>query len=169
MASGTMKSTAASSHSVTDPGPACAAAGIQRVPTMHVMAKNVMSRSPSSRFSCGAFHSASSIQAPHLGVEFAADAPQSFAQKLRFSTQPDADVAFQAEVRAGNNQHALLHADALRELQARGWRLIAHQAQRARLRFAKGQKTAETGGPLAHDRQVVPQNRTRARVELLAV
>ena len=65
MASGTMKSNAASSHRVTDPGPAWAAAGIQRVPTMQVMANNVRSRSPSSRFSCGAL---SSIHALDLGV-----------------------------------------------------------------------------------------------------
>src|SRR5450631_3205471 len=110
MASGTMKSTAASSHSVTDPGPACAAAGIHRVPTMHAMAKNVMSRRPSSRFSCGA---ASPIPLPKLGLEFDAYPAQTFVQKFRFSTKPDPDVTFQPEVGAGYNEHALVHADAL--------------------------------------------------------
>jgi hypothetical protein len=49
MASGTTNSNAASSHSVTDPGPACAAAGIQRVPIMQAMANSVTSRRPISR------------------------------------------------------------------------------------------------------------------------
>src|SRR6185295_15857286 len=89
MASGTMNNTAASSHSVTDPGPACAAAGIQRVPTMQVMAKNVMSRSPSSRFRCGAL---SSIESPDFRLKLDPDAAQPFAQKLRLSAQPDAYV-----------------------------------------------------------------------------
>ena len=40
-ASGTMNINAASSQSVTDPGPACAAARIQRVPTMHAIANSV--------------------------------------------------------------------------------------------------------------------------------
>src|SRR5450432_4830034 len=83
MANGTMKRTAASSQSVTDPGPACAANGIHRDPTMHVMASNVMSRRPSSRFSWGALSciEASSIDAPELGLEFGADAAQPLAQK----------------------------------------------------------------------------------------
>ncbi len=76
MASGTMNSTAASSQSVIDPGPACAAAGIQRVPTMHAIAKRVTSRSPSSRFNRGA---GSCIQSLDLSLEFDADAAQSFA------------------------------------------------------------------------------------------
>src|SRR5215469_2295536 len=50
-ASGTTKKTAVSSHNATDPGPAWAAAAIQRVPTMQVMAKRVRSRKPSSRLS----------------------------------------------------------------------------------------------------------------------
>src|ERR1039458_1550063 len=48
-ASGKAKSSAAASHNMTEPGPACAAAGIQRVPTMQAMAKSVTSRSPISR------------------------------------------------------------------------------------------------------------------------
>src|SRR6185369_6446065 len=107
MASGTMNNTAASSHSVTEPGPACAAAGIQRVPTMQAMAKNVMSRSPSSRFRCGAL---SSIQPPDFSFKLETDAAESFAQKLRSSAQPDAYVPFQSEVCAGDDQHALIDA-----------------------------------------------------------
>src|ERR1035438_5120735 len=73
MASGTMKSRAARSQSVTEPGPAWAAAGIQRVPTMQVMAKNVTSRRPSTRFSCGGW---SDMEAPGLPVEFEGDAAE---------------------------------------------------------------------------------------------
>src|SRR6185369_11783550 len=112
MASGTMNNTAASSRSVTEPGPACAAAGIQRVPTMQAMAKNVMSPSPSSRFRCGAL---SSIQPPDFSLKLDTDAPQPFAQKLKSSAQPDAYVSFQPEVCTGDNQHALFDANALAE------------------------------------------------------
>src|ERR1017187_6873899 len=48
-ASGKAKSSAAASHNVTEPGPAWAAAGIQRVPTMQAMAKRETSRRPISR------------------------------------------------------------------------------------------------------------------------
>src|ERR1039457_2475914 len=166
MARGTMKSTAASSHSVTEPGPACAAAGIQRVPTMHAMAKNVMSRRPSSRFSCG---ERSSIEALDLGVKLDGDAAQSLAEEFGFSAQPDADVAFQSEVGAGNNQHALVDADAFAELKTRGGGLIAHQAEGARLGFAEGKEARETSGPFPHDGQVVLQDGAGARVEFLAI
>src|ERR1039457_3885654 len=53
-ARGATKNTAASSQSVMDPGPACAAAGTQRVPTMQAMAKRGTSLSPISRRSAGA-------------------------------------------------------------------------------------------------------------------
>src|ERR1017187_5730227 len=71
MASGTMKSRAARSQNVTEPGPAWAAAGIQRVPTMQVMAKNVTSRRPSTRFSSGGW---SGMKARGLPDEFDGDA-----------------------------------------------------------------------------------------------
>src|ERR1035437_1532682 len=67
MASGTMKSRAARSQRVTEPGPAWAAAGIHRVPTMQVIAKRVMSRRPRTRFNCGAW---SGMEGPGLRVEF---------------------------------------------------------------------------------------------------
>src|SRR5438477_12315390 len=103
MASGTRKSTAASSHSVTEPGPACAAAGIQRVPTMHAMAKKVRSRSPNSRRNPG---SARDL-APPFGVgsgtrgffpQLFADAAQPFLKKLRLAAQPHPDEALQPEM-----------------------------------------------------------------------
>ena len=49
-ASGAAKRIAAASHKVTEPGPAWAAAGIQRVPMMQVMDRNVTSRNPSFGF-----------------------------------------------------------------------------------------------------------------------
>src|SRR5882762_6718599 len=52
-ARGTIKNTAAKSHSVTEPGPACAAIGIHRAEVMQAMANSVRSRSPSSRLSAG--------------------------------------------------------------------------------------------------------------------
>ena len=51
MASGTTKNIAVTSQRVMEPGPAWAAAAIQRVPTMQAMAKSATSRRPSSRFS----------------------------------------------------------------------------------------------------------------------
>src|SRR5512140_896870 len=51
MASGMRKKVAASTHNRIEPGPACAAEAIQRVPIMHAIANNVRSRSPSSRWS----------------------------------------------------------------------------------------------------------------------
>jgi hypothetical protein len=47
--SGMRKKIAASAQSRIEPGPACAAEAIQRVPMMQAMAKSVTSRSPSSR------------------------------------------------------------------------------------------------------------------------
>jgi hypothetical protein len=47
--SGIRKKTAASSQRNIEPGPACAAEAIQRVPMMQAMARSVRSRSPSSR------------------------------------------------------------------------------------------------------------------------
>src|ERR1019366_300558 len=73
MASGTMKSRAARSQRMTEPGPAWAAAGIQRVPTMQVMAKSVTSRRPSTRFSCGGW---SGMRVSGRAVEFDDDAGQ---------------------------------------------------------------------------------------------
>src|SRR6266542_2295175 len=91
MARGIIKSSAASSQSVMEPGPAWAAAGIQRVPTIQQMAKRVMSRRPSSRFSCGASSRmiGQLFPAIHFGLEFDADAAQAFAQELRLAAQPD--------------------------------------------------------------------------------
>src|SRR5690349_3320094 len=99
MVSGAMKSTAASTQSVSDPGPACAAAGIQRVAVTQVMANSVRSRSPSSRFRWGgpsasaAGCAAMLIQFP---PQFLADAAQAFRQELGLAAQPDAQVTFQA-------------------------------------------------------------------------
>jgi hypothetical protein len=49
--SGISRKIAASIQSRSEPGPACAAEAIQRVPMMQAMAKSVTSRSPSSRLS----------------------------------------------------------------------------------------------------------------------
>src|SRR5690242_5680865 len=166
-ASGTMNSTAARNHSVTLPGPACAAAGIQRVPTMHAMANSVMSRRPSSRFSSLCMR-ALRRRFP-LGVKLDPDAAQALVQKLRLAAQPDADIALQTEVRAGHDQHALLRAHALAQLEARRRRVVLHQAERAGARLAKGQEIAEARHPLLHHRQVLLQNGSRARVELFAI
>src|SRR6266545_2239445 len=111
-----MKNTAAIAHSVTLPGPECAAAGIHRVPTMQVMVNSVMSRRPSSRFSAGSGMRAA--RGPQLGVELDPDTAQAFVEELRLAAQPHADVALQAKVGAGHDQHALLDADALAKLVA---------------------------------------------------
>ena len=60
-----------------------------------------MSRSPSSRRNSGS------------GMQFESDAAQAFAQKLRLAAQPDPQIAFEAQMRARHDQHALLFADAL--------------------------------------------------------
>src|SRR5580700_3512786 len=49
IASGTAKQTAATTQSKIEPGPACAAVAIQRVPTMQAIANSVTSRVPSVR------------------------------------------------------------------------------------------------------------------------
>src|ERR1041384_3361364 len=130
MASGTMKSNAASSHKVTDPGPACAAAGIQRVPTMHVMVNRVTSRSPSSRRKpVAGWGSATSLLSPELF----ADPAQALGKKLRLAAQPHAQETLQTQMRAGHDEHALVHANLLAELVTRLGRIVTHQAQRAGL------------------------------------
>ncbi len=94
IASGTMNSTAASTHSVTDPGPACAAAGIHRVPTMHAIANSVTSRSPSSRFKAGPARTPAEPSFPlvtwplNLRLQLDPDPPQSLRQKFRLAAQP---------------------------------------------------------------------------------
>src|SRR5262249_38750919 len=99
--------------SMIEPGPACAADEIHRIPTMHVMAKSVTSRKPSSRRS---FESGSGTNGGLLYgllLEFHADTPQSFLEELRFPAEPYADEAFEPEMHARNDQHALVHADAI--------------------------------------------------------
>src|SRR5689334_7773461 len=103
MASGTMKRIAARNHRVTLPGPAWAAAGIQRVPTMQVIASRVMSRRPSSRLSSlcmGALRGGLAF-----GLEFETDAAQALIEELGFGAEPHANVAFEAEVGTGHDQH----------------------------------------------------------------
>src|SRR5262249_1485714 len=125
MASGITNSKAASSHREMEPGPACAAAGSQRVPTMQLMAQGVISRRPSSRRSvCSA--------GPGSGMHFEANAAQAFLEKLRLATEPEAKIALEAEVRAGYDQYAVLFADALGKLIAGRQRVVLHQAKRAR-------------------------------------
>src|SRR5947208_672818 len=102
-----MNSTAARNQSVTLPGPACAAAGIQRVPTMHAIAMRVMSRRPSSRFSSLCMRARGGFT---LGVQLDADASQTFVEELGLTAEPDANVAFEPEMRARHDQHALLRA-----------------------------------------------------------
>jgi len=53
MARGAVKKIAERSQSSNEPGPACAAGEIQRLPTMQAMANSVTSRSTSSRRSVG--------------------------------------------------------------------------------------------------------------------
>ena len=69
---------------------------------MHVIAKSVRSRRPSSRLSSDTFHFLPQLDA---------DAAQALAEELRFAAQPDAEEAFQSEVYARHDQHALVDAD----------------------------------------------------------
>src|ERR1017187_8961718 len=119
-AGGTAKKIAASSHNVMEPG-TCAAAGIQRAPTMQAMQKGVRSRNPSSRFSVG---SATGRFFPQLF----ADAAQTFGEELGLAAQPDAEETFQPQVHAGHDQHALVEANALAQLVAGRGGVVAHQA-----------------------------------------
>src|ERR1700723_2372375 len=93
MARGITKRRAPRTHSVSDPGPACAAAGIQRVPTMQLMAKRVMSRRLSSRrrwqeslvLSWGKRFRLSTCSGMHFaqfGAQFDADAAEAFGQEF---------------------------------------------------------------------------------------
>src|SRR5215472_15050914 len=59
------------------------------------------------------------LRARHLGVKFDADPAQSFGEELGLAAQPDAQKAFEPEMRAGHDQHALIQSDALAELEAR--------------------------------------------------
>src|ERR1019366_8125524 len=70
-ASGKEKSGPAPSHNVTEPGPACAAAGIQRVPTMQAMAKSVTSRRPISRLRPGGDSAVWDIVPVYSGAAYA--------------------------------------------------------------------------------------------------
>src|ERR1039457_5498882 len=160
-ARGTAKKIAASSHNVMEPG-TCAAAGIQRAPTIQAMQKSVRSRSPSSRFSVG---SATECFFP----QFFADSPQALREELVLAAQPDAEEALQAQVHAGNDQHALVDPNALAQLVARRGGVVAHQAEGAGARFAEGEEAREALHPCPHDRQVLLQNGPGARVEFVAV
>src|SRR5215831_16008233 len=92
IASGTTNSSAATSQRVIDPGPACAAAGIQRVPTMHAIANSVVSRSPISRFNagCGLVPVLKRRLSIHFAAQFFSDSSQPLAQKLGLAADPDA-------------------------------------------------------------------------------
>src|SRR5471032_297548 len=135
IARGAMKSTAASSHSVTDPGPACAAAGIQRVPTMQEIVNRVTSRRPSSRLSAGA-----GSGMPGFHPQLVSNAAQALGEKLRLAAQPHANEDLQPQVKPRHNQHAPVHANAFAKLVAGRGRSVAHQAQGAGPRLAKRQE-----------------------------
>ena len=51
-----------------------------------------------------------------LPLQFDADAAQAFGEEFRFAAEPEAQVAFEAQMRAGHDQHALVYADALGQL-----------------------------------------------------
>src|SRR5438034_11980 len=80
-----------------------------------------------------------------------------------------ANVSLQPEMRARNDQHALLHTHALAQLVARRGRVVLHQAQRTGARLAKSEKSAEAIRPLLDHRQILLQNGAGARIKLLAI
>ena len=148
MASGTMKSTAASSHSVTEPGPACAAAG-----------------NPARAHDAGDGEEREVAQA-ELALQLRARASSMSAARsrpavrLRCGAVPRAEIpACRPARRAGSlpgpgarparSARSGSRGCARRARSSGVRRLVAHQAQRARLRLAEGQEAAEAVGPFA--------------------
>src|SRR5207253_2953077 len=78
-------------------------------------------------------------------------------------------VSLDADVRPGDDQRALSHADALGNRQARRVRGVFHQTDGAGGGLLPREAAAKAGDPLARDRQVVPQDLAGAVVTLLAV
>src|SRR5439155_10441957 len=96
-------------------------------------------------------------------------AAQAFAQEWFLAAEPDAQMPFDPDVTARNDERALIHADALGNRQARDVGVILHQSDRAGRRLRPAQPSAEPAGPLPRDGQVVTEDLARARVAALAV
>src|SRR5215467_9385662 len=128
---------------------------------MQVITNSVRSRSPSSRFSSG---TGSPMRAFHFGAQLDPNSPEALTEKFRLAAEPDPDVAFQAKMRAGDDEDALIHPNALAQGIARCIRRVLHQAQRTGFGLAKCEKPAETRYPFAHHRQILLENATGARI-----
>src|SRR5271170_3209092 len=122
---------------------------------MQLIANSVMSRRPSSRRSSG--------------MKFEPDAAQTFTQEVRLAAKPQAQVAFEPQMRARHDQHAVFFADTFGQLITGRRGVVLHEAERAGLRFAERQEAVESVRPFAHNGQILLQDRARARVELFAV
>src|SRR5262245_37596724 len=103
------------------------------------------------------------------GGELGGDATEAFAEKGLATAEPDAQIALQPDVRAGDDQRALVDPHALGDRDAGNVRAVADERDGARLRLAPGQATVEARHPLARDRQVVLKDRARTRVAALAI
>src|SRR5947208_12349807 len=140
MARGITKNTAPRIQSVMDPGPACAAAAIQRVPTMQVMAKSVMSRRPSSRLSWAS-------DTVRFSPQLQADAPQAFGEELRLAADPHAEETLQVQMRPRHDQHTLIHTHALAKLEAGRARAVGDETERTCHWLIERKEIAEAQGP----------------------
>ena len=101
---------------------------------------------------------------PKQRRELPADPRQAFPEELLPSPDPDAQVAFQPDVGARDDERVLPGADAFGEIDAGEVRIILDQRDRPRLRLPPGEAAAEALDPLARDRQVVrPGSRGSAR------
>src|SRR5579872_460495 len=105
----------------------------------------------------------------HLLAKLFADPAQSFVQEIELAADPDSDEPFDTQLRSGNDQHAMVDANALAQLDAGGCGVISNQAKRSGARRAKSQESAETLGPGADGRNILTQDRPRSRIELLAI
>src|SRR4051812_43914229 len=76
----------------------------------------------------------------HFAAQFLRDAAKTLGEKFRAAAEPDAQEAFETEMHARHDQHALIHADALAEWVTQDGGMVAHQAQCAGLRLSKFQE-----------------------------
>src|ERR1051325_8377366 len=97
--------------------------------------------------------SANRSRSAHLQLH--PDSPQPLAYVFFAAAQPDSQVPFQAQIGARHHQRILPRTHPFGELHRRNRRVVLHQRDRTRLRFAPFEKSAEAGDPFPRDRQVL--------------
>lgn len=97
-----------------------------------------------------------------MTFQFHSDAPQAFAQVVLTAANPDAEIAFQAQLRSWHDERALPRTDVIGKLHAWYRRTVAYQGQRRGGGLSPCKEAGEAFDPLAGNGQIVLEDGARA-------